>query len=75
MTCSQLEVKRSTIPLAGLGLYTKQKIQKGEVVAELSGEFLTMDEATRRDDKRYLFQYMHITSQKLVFGLDIFPPD
>lgn len=50
-------VKKSSLPNAGFGLYANQEFEKGDFVAEFLGEFLTMEEAKQRTDRRYMFQY------------------
>ncbi|MBL7882939.1 MAG: SET domain-containing protein [Bacteroidia bacterium] len=46
-----LEVKRSTIPGAGKGLFTKRDIKKGERIVEYLGEIITEAELDRRAEK------------------------
>lgn len=46
-----LKVKKSTLPGAGKGLFTKENIKKGELVCEYEGELITWKEAIIRNDK------------------------
>lgn len=48
----KVQVKRSS---AGLGLFANQKIKKGELVIEYTGETISAAEANRRGGK-YLFE-------------------
>ncbi|MDX1961465.1 MAG: SET domain-containing protein-lysine N-methyltransferase [Leptospiraceae bacterium] len=41
-------VKKSLIPNAGLGLFTKRKFKKGESLGKYDGELLTEEECDRR---------------------------
>jgi SET domain-containing protein len=43
-----LKVKKSKIPGAGKGLFTKKRIKKGEVIVEYKGEKLTWAQCLRR---------------------------
>ncbi|MBK9285231.1 MAG: SET domain-containing protein [Sphingobacteriaceae bacterium] len=45
---SQLQVKRSRLPKAGKGLFTKQAIKKGEAVIEYKGEIINWKEYSIR---------------------------
>ena len=47
---SNLEVKKSIIPGAGNGLFTKVKIKKGTIIGLFGGELITDDEADNRPD-------------------------
>ena len=46
-----LVVKRSTLPKAGKGLFTKKDIKKGERIVEYLGEIVTEKELDRRAEK------------------------
>lgn len=46
-----LYTKKSTLPNAGLGLFTDTLIKKGEKVIEYLGEIITWAEAEKRDEK------------------------
>jgi SET domain-containing protein len=64
-----LEVKKSKIPNAGKGLYTKRDIKKGERFVEYLGEIITDKECTRRaenDEYGYVF---YISKNKCVDAL------
>lgn len=63
-----LYVKKSTLPKAGKGLFTKKIIKKGEVVCEYEGEKVTWKECLRRNENQsgkggY---YFHITDKNCV---------
>ncbi|MCB0493415.1 MAG: SET domain-containing protein [Cyclobacteriaceae bacterium] len=53
----QLYVKKSTLPGAGKGLFTKKKIKKGTRIVEYKGEILTWKEVQKLADDRngYVF--------------------
>ena len=44
-------VKKSSLPGAGKGLYTKRDIKKGERIVEYLGEIVTEAELDRRAEK------------------------
>ena len=46
-----LRVGQSTVPFAGLGLFTLKKIKKGDVALLYEGEKLTVDQYNKRYDK------------------------
>jgi SET domain-containing protein len=46
-----LFLKKSNIPLAGRGLFTKKDIKKGEDVCEYKGEIVTWAECLKRNEK------------------------
>ncbi len=53
----QLEVKTSTIPGSGLGLFTKEAIAKGSLVIEYKGRITTWKEADKDEGRNaYLFR-------------------
>ena len=52
----QLVVKRSTLPHAGKGLFTKKYISKGTRIVEYKGRIITWKEVTKKDHfNRYTF--------------------
>ncbi|HEX8277675.1 MAG TPA: SET domain-containing protein-lysine N-methyltransferase [Segetibacter sp.] len=51
----QLEVKESTIPGAGKGLFTNQFIPKGSKIAEYKGKIRTWKEVQYDDTNYYIF--------------------
>src|SRR5919205_209676 len=50
----QLEVKQSTIPGAGKGLFTKEFIPKGTRIVEYKGRITTWEEVKNDSDNYYL---------------------
>jgi len=53
----QLEVKTSTIPGSGLGLFTTEAIPKGSLIIEYKGRITTWKEADKDEGKNaYLFR-------------------
>ena len=46
-----LYLKKSSIPSAGKGLFTKKDIKKGEDIIEYTGEIVTWDECLKRNDE------------------------
>eukprot|EP01055_Gregarina_sp_Pseudo9_P001101 Gregarina_sp_Pseudo_9__1100@NODE_1717_length_1371_cov_29_033033_g1591_i0_p1_GENE_NODE_1717_length_1371_cov_29_033033_g1591_i0NODE_1717_length_1371_cov_29_033033_g1591_i0_p1_ORF_typecomplete_len435_score63_22SET/PF00856_28/1_4e03SET/PF00856_28/6_6e15_NODE_1717_length_1371_cov_29_033033_g1591_i0311335 len=52
-----VEVRDSTIPSAGRGLFASRDFKKGELVTEYVGEIITRDEARRRL-RRGMFHYL-----------------
>jgi uncharacterized protein len=46
-----LYLKKSTLPGAGLGLFTDEPFKKGDTVIEYLGEIITWAEALKRDEK------------------------
>jgi SET domain-containing protein len=52
---SQLEVKTSQIPGAGMGLFTKEFISKGMYIAEYKGIITTWDEVKEDATNMYLY--------------------
>lgn len=46
-----LQIKKSTLPRAGKGLFTTKDIKKGEIICEYEGEIITWNEAIRRNDE------------------------
>lgn len=63
-------VGKSGIPGAGWGLFTKEKLKKGDFIQEYAGELISQDEAERRgvvyDEKNLSY----IFDQSLDFALD-----
>lgn len=51
----QLVVKRSTLPHAGKGLFTKKFIPKGTRIVEYKGRITTWKEAAKNGVNRYIF--------------------
>ncbi|MDQ6813054.1 MAG: SET domain-containing protein-lysine N-methyltransferase [Bacteroidota bacterium] len=51
----QLEIKESTIPGAGMGLFAKQFIQKGTRIVEYTGRIRTWKEVEYEDNNYYIF--------------------
>jgi SET domain-containing protein len=51
----QLEVKKSTIPGAGQGLFTNKFIPKGTRIVEYKGRIRTWKEVENEDDNYYIF--------------------
>ena len=51
----QLLVKKSCLPGAGKGLFTKKKIEKGERIVEYKGRITTWKEVSNKDANRYIF--------------------
>lgn len=68
-----LYLKKSTIPNAGLGLFTDKAIKKGDTVIEYTGEIVTWPEALKRDKKGKGGYVFHITDKHCI---DAYPvPD
>jgi uncharacterized protein len=63
-----LYVKKSTLPKAGKGLFTKEEIKKGEIVCEYEGEKVTWKECLRRNEAQTGkgAYYFHITDKHCV---------
>ena len=49
-----VEVKKSNLPEAGDGLFAKAHFKKGDLVCEYTGKVLTLLQALKLHDKRYL---------------------
>lgn len=58
-----LEVKKSGIPKAGKGLFTKRDIKKGEYIVEYLGEIITEKECNLRAEKDE-YGYIFFISKK-----------
>jgi len=54
----QLKVKRSTIPGAGKGLFTKSPIRKGSRIVEYKGRITTWKEADHNDGRNGYIYYV-----------------
>jgi uncharacterized protein len=54
----QLVVKRSLIPNAGKGLFTKTFIPKGQVITEYKGKISTWEDADHDDGKNLYIYYV-----------------
>lgn len=61
-----LEVKLSGISGAGMGLFTKRDIKKGERVVEYLGEIITDEECTRRAEEDKYGYIFYISKKKCV---------
>jgi SET domain-containing protein len=63
-----LYVKKSTLPKAGKGLFTKTAIKKGEIVCEYEGEKVTWKECLRRNEGQTGkgAYYFHITDKNCI---------
>jgi SET domain-containing protein len=61
-----LVVKRSKLPKAGKGLYTKRDIKKGERFVEYLGEVVTEAELDRRAEKDIYGYAFFITKNKCI---------
>ena len=58
ITTQELEVKRSLLPMAGNGLFTKELIKKGTQIIEYKGEIIDWTEYMKRVEENrdgYLF--------------------
>ncbi|CAM9585632.1 unnamed protein product [Discosporangium mesarthrocarpum] len=51
-----LEVKISTIPSAGMGLFTLESVGKGDVICEYTGDHLVTRDAIRKTNKSFLMR-------------------
>ena len=51
-----LEVKPSTLPGSGSGLFTQKAIAKGERIIEYTGKIRTWKEVQNEDDKTFNYQ-------------------
>lgn len=49
------DVKPSTIPNAGMGLFAKRRIRKGFRLGEYKGEKISYEEAHRRDPSYFIY--------------------
>lgn len=54
----KLVVKKSQLPKAGKGLYSKEFIPKGAYITEYKGEIITEKEADRRAEEEDIYGYM-----------------
>jgi len=53
---NNVEVRRSTIPKAGNGLFAKERLRKGAVLGEYIGEVLTAKQAEGRDPSYFIYK-------------------
>jgi len=61
---NDLVVKKSSIPGAGKGLFTKRDIKKGERIVEYIGEIITEKELDKRAEKD-IYGYAFFVSKKI----------
>ena len=61
-----LKVKRSGIPKAGKGLYTKRDIKKGERIVEYLGEIITDKEVGKRAERDLYGYVFHVSKKKCI---------
>ncbi|MBN8696298.1 MAG: SET domain-containing protein [Bacteroidetes bacterium] len=61
-----LVVKKSTLPGAGKGLFTKRDIKKGERIIEYLGEIITEKELDKRAEKDIYGYAMFISKKKCI---------
>jgi uncharacterized protein len=61
-----LEVKPSTLPNAGLGLFTKKDIKKGTRIIEYLGEVITEKELDRRAENDIYGYAFYISKRKVI---------
>ena len=59
-------VKKSSLPGAGKGLYTKRDIKKGERIVEYLGEIVTEAELDRRAEKDIYGYAFYISKKKCI---------
>jgi SET domain-containing protein len=59
----QLEIKESSIPNAGLGLFTNVFIAKGTRIVEYKGRIKTWKEVQHDDDNYYIF---YVTKNRII---------
>ena len=64
--CSDLLVKKSTIPGSGKGLFTKRDIKKGERIIEYLGEIVTEVELDRRAENDIYGYAFYISKRKCI---------
>ena len=64
--CSDLLVKKSTIPGSGKGLFTKRDIKKGERIIEYLGEIVTEAELDRRAENDIYGYAFYISKRKCI---------
>jgi len=56
---NQLEVKRSTIPGSGKGLFTTKPIEKGAIIIEYTGKRTTWDKVDHKGGKNAYIYYVN----------------
>jgi SET domain-containing protein len=61
-----LQVKKSTLPNAGKGLFTKRDIKKGERIVEYLGEIITEAELDRRAENDIYGYAFYISKKKCI---------
>lgn len=61
-----LIVKKSTLPRAGKGLFTKREIKKGERIVEYLGEVITDAECDKRAEKDIYGYAFYISKKKCI---------
>lgn len=61
-----LEVKRSQLPKAGKGLFTKRDVKKGERIVEYLGEIITEKELDRRAENDIYGYAFYINSRRSI---------
>ncbi len=61
-----LYLKKSTLPNAGLGLFTDEPFKKGDTIIEYLGEIITWAEALKRDDKGQGGYVFYVTSKHCI---------
>lgn len=61
-----LVVKKSTLPKAGKGLFTKRDIKKGERIVEYLGEIITEAELDRRAENDIYGYAFYISKKKCI---------
>jgi uncharacterized protein len=59
----QLEVKESTIPGAGMGLFTREFIPKGTRMVQYKGRIRTWKEVENEDENYYIF---YVTEEHVI---------
>jgi SET domain-containing protein len=69
---TMLYLKKSTLPNAGLGLFTDQPFKKGDTIIEYLGEIITWPEALKRDEKGKGGYVFHITNKHCI---DAYPQE
>jgi len=60
----KLIVKKSQLPGAGKGLYTKEFIKKGTAIVEYKGEIIDDKESERRAEEEDIYGYMFYINKK-----------
>ena len=60
----KLVVKKSQLPGAGKGLYTKEFIEEGTAIVEYKGEIIDDKESERRAEEEDIYGYMFFINKK-----------